>query len=98
MRHATQRAISMIGFWVLFSIGLAAQGPATLSGVVTTRFDGVPVPGATVSLVGTDVTTTTDAEGRYRLEIPPAFARAGTAQIKVEGLGLPARVIGVELP
>ena len=34
-----------------------AQDAIAISGVVTTRTDGLPVPGATVSIVGADVTT-----------------------------------------
>jgi iron complex outermembrane receptor protein len=85
------------GLLALFSVGAGAQAPMTVSGVVTTRADGLPVPGATVTLVGTSVTTTTDNEGRYRLEIPPGMAKAGKVQIKVEGLGLPAKTVDVEL-
>src|SRR5687768_3851426 len=82
---------------ILVSLPLAAQTPASVSGVVTTRADSLPVPGATVSLVGSDVTATTDNTGRYTLEIPPAVARAGKIQISVEALGLPAKAYDVEL-
>src|SRR5512143_2062259 len=74
-----------------------AQGPSQLSGVVTTRADGLSVPGATVSLVGTNAKATTDNQGHYSLEIPPALARAGKVQIKVEALGLPPKTYDVEL-
>jgi len=72
-----RRAIAILGLCALFSVGLAAQTPTAITGVVTTKADGLPVPGATVSLVGSDVTATTDNDGKYRLEVPPAFARAG---------------------
>ena len=74
-----------------------AQTPVTVSGVVTTRADSLPVAGATVTLVGTTVTATTDNDGRYRIEIPSALTSAGKVQIKVEGLGLPAKTVDVEL-
>ncbi|MEP6914934.1 MAG: TonB-dependent receptor plug domain-containing protein, partial [Acidobacteriota bacterium] len=89
--------ISMAILCTLASAGLAAQATTLITGVVTTRADDLPVAGAVVSLVGTDVTTTTDNDGRYRIEVPPAVARAGRAQIKVEGLGLPAKIVEVEL-
>ena len=93
----SKRALWMAGLLALFSVVAAAQTPVTVSGVVTTRADGLPVPGATVTLVGTTVSTTTDNDGRYRLEIPPALASAGRVQIKVEGLGLPAKTVDVQL-
>ena len=96
MRSAARRATLMILFWSLSTIAIA-QTPAILTGTVTTRADGLPVPGAVVSLVGTDVTATTDTEGKYRLEIPPAYARIGSVQIKIEALGLAPRIYGVEV-
>jgi hypothetical protein len=50
--------------------GAGRQEPATITGRVTNA-QGQP-SAATVTLVGTTFTTTTDAEGRYRLtEVPP---------------------------
>src|SRR3954465_5043038 len=96
MGSAAHRAILMIAFWSVCATALA-QTPAILTGTVTTRADGLPVPGAVVSLVGTDVSATTDTAGQYRLEIPPAYARAGTVQLKVDALGLPPKIYGVEV-
>jgi hypothetical protein len=99
-RHMTptlRRPISILILCALFPAGLAAQATTLVTGVVTTRADDLPVPGAVVSLVGSDVTVTTDNEGRYRIEVPPAFARAGKVQVKIEGLGLPAKIVDVEL-
>src|SRR3954449_11150724 len=96
MGSAARRAILMIAFWSV-GAGALAQTPAILTGTVTTRADGLPVPGAVVSLVGTDVSATTDLAGKYRLEIPPAYARAGTVQLKVDALGLPPKIYGVEI-
>ena len=36
-------------------------------------------------------------QGNARLELPAAFVRAGKVQIKVDALGLPSRIIDVEL-
>jgi iron complex outermembrane receptor protein len=91
------RVMTVLGLCALFTAGLSAQATTTITGVVTTKADGLPVPGATVSLVGADVTATTDDAGKYRLEVPPAFARAGKVQIKIEGLGLPPKIVDVEL-
>ncbi|MBA2260071.1 MAG: TonB-dependent receptor, partial [Acidobacteria bacterium] len=97
MQTAARTATWIIGLILLLCPPLGAQAPGTLSGVVTTRADGMSVPNATVSLVGSDLKATTDNEGRYTLEVPPAFARAGRVQIRVEALGLPAKTYDVEL-
>jgi hypothetical protein len=47
----------------------SAQDRMTISGAVTTRADGLSVPGAVVSVVGADATATTDAGGRYTLAV-----------------------------
>jgi iron complex outermembrane receptor protein len=78
------------------TLRLAAQDATTLTGVITTSADGLPVPGAVVSVVGLNATATTDGDGRYTLEIPRSLVR-GKAQIKVEGLGLPPKIVEVEL-
>src|SRR4051812_36625386 len=96
MGAAARRAVLMMLFWSVCATALA-QSPAILTGTVTTRADGLPVPGAVVSLVGTDISATTDVAGKYRLEIPPAYARAGTVQLKVDALGLPPKIYGVEI-
>lgn len=97
MTAIRRRAFVLLGWMTVVAAGLGAQSPGVVSGVVTTRADGLPVPGAVVSIAGSDVTTTTDGDGKYRLEVPPAFARAGKIQIKVEGLGLPPKLVDVEI-
>ncbi|CCG99527.1 TonB-dependent receptor plug [Fibrella aestuarina BUZ 2] len=53
----------------LISVPLLAQDRA-LTGRVTSGEDGSALPGVSVSLRGTTRGTTTDAEGRYRLNVP----------------------------
>jgi iron complex outermembrane receptor protein len=96
MTALTRHAFAILGLCTLLTAGLSAQ-TTTITGVVTTKADGLPVPGATVSLVGSDVSATTDNNGKYQLEVPPAFARAGKVQLKIEGLGLPAKIVDAEL-
>ena len=73
-----------------------AQGPVTVTGVVTTREDGLPLPGATVSIESLNVSATTDAEGRYRLEVP-ASAAGQAADLKASFSGLNPRVVPIRL-
>jgi iron complex outermembrane receptor protein len=72
-----------------------AQDVITISGVVTTRIDGMPVPGAVVSVVGTHATATSDASGQYTLQAARTTLRDGRLQLKVDALGLPPSVVDV---
>jgi iron complex outermembrane receptor protein len=73
--------------------GIASAQPVlTITGTVTTRADGLPIPDAVVSVVGTNITTTTDANGKYTLQAPRS---ADSLQLKVDGLGLPPKIVDV---
>jgi iron complex outermembrane recepter protein len=72
-----------------------AQDAITISGAVTTRADGVAVPGAVVSIVGADATATTDAAGRYTLQAPRSAERGGRMSLRVDALGLPPKFVAV---
>lgn len=54
-------------------LGLIAQGQ--LTGVVTSQDDGMPLPGASVVVVGTTNGTTTDFDGNFTLDKVPADAK-----------------------
>jgi iron complex outermembrane receptor protein len=73
----------------------SAQEVIAISGVVTTRADGLTVPGAVVSLVGLDATTTTDAGGRYTLRVSRALVREDRVRVRVEAFGMPPTVTDV---
>ena len=57
---------------------------------MTTRADGLSVPGAVVTVVGVDVKATADANGRYSLQVPRNRLRGERIQVKVDALGLPS--------
>jgi iron complex outermembrane receptor protein len=87
-------------FWawlLVLAIGrvAAAQDVIVISGAVTTRADGLSVPGAAVSVVGTDLSATADAGGRYTVTVPRSAIHGEHIQLKVDALGLPPAVIDV---
>lgn len=53
--------------WLLFSIQLNAQ-EKSISGTVTSQEDGLPLPGATVAIKGTNLGTSTDFDGNFTLD------------------------------
>ena len=73
-------------FYVLLvSIGwqLAMAQNVQITGTVTSSEDGQPLPGASVSVKGTNVGTTSDAQGKYTLTVP---SDAKTLEISFVGL------------
>ncbi|MEP6918310.1 MAG: TonB-dependent receptor, partial [Acidobacteriota bacterium] len=95
MRYVIRRL-----FWALLLFLVAgrvavAQEMITITGSVTTHADGLPVPGAIVSVVGSETTATTDPSGRYALQVPSSLVRADRLSVKVEALGLPPKTTEV---
>jgi iron complex outermembrane recepter protein len=84
-----RRLISAAALFLLVSTAALAQD-AVLTGQVTTREDGLSLPGATVSVESLNVQATTDAEGRYTLTLP-ASAVGTSVQVKVSASGLTAK-------
>jgi len=96
---SVRRAALRAGWALLLCLTIgrpaSAQDGVAISGVVTTRADGLTVPGATVSLVGLDATATTDAGGRYTLTVPRSIVRDDRVRVKVEAFGMPPTVTDV---
>lgn len=59
-----------------------------LTGVVTTRDDGLSLPGATVSIEALKLVAVTDAEGRYTLTLPPGTSTTTALEVRVTATGL----------
>jgi len=55
---------------LLWSVSAHAQTWGTVTGTVTDSVEAAPLPGVTVLVRGTDFGTATNADGRYRLELP----------------------------
>jgi TonB-linked SusC/RagA family outer membrane protein len=68
-RSRRLRAVWMSVLFALAYSGTALGQEVTVSGTVTTAA-GVPLPGVTVRVQGTDARTVTDANGKYRLSVP----------------------------
>src|ERR1700761_9751645 len=57
--------------WVLIIIGSNAYAQTrTVTGTVTGKDDGMPLPGVSVVVKGTSSGTQTDVQGKYSLNVP----------------------------
>jgi len=59
-----------------------------LTGVVTTRDDGLSLPGATVAIEALNLSAVTDAEGRYTLTLPAGTSTTTALEVRVTSTGL----------
>src|SRR5687767_6095833 len=84
------RPLAVAAFLCAIPLIAAAQQTPALTGVVTTRDDGLSLPGATVAIEVLNLTSTTDNEGRYTLTLP-ADAAGQTYEVKVTSAGLVPR-------
>lgn len=82
----------IIPFLILFILPAFALGQEiTVSGTVTAKTDGTPLPGVTVVLKGTSQGTITDVSGNYSLKVPTqsilvfSFIGMNTQEVQVNG-------------
>ncbi|MEQ8580281.1 MAG: SusC/RagA family TonB-linked outer membrane protein [Marinoscillum sp.] len=59
----------ILPFCMLMLMGIVVLGQQTVSGTVSDAQSGEPIPGATVLIKGTDSGTTTDLDGKFRIQI-----------------------------
>ena len=89
--HQIFRLLAVAG--LALPIVVSAQG-GTITGRVTDRSTGAPVPDAQIIVVGTQRGTRTDVEGQYRLTNAPS----GTQRVRALRLGYEASVATVNVP
>ncbi|MDZ7692812.1 MAG: carboxypeptidase-like regulatory domain-containing protein [Balneolaceae bacterium] len=75
-----------------FSGQAFAQGTHEVSGTVTSAADGETLPGVNITVQGTNIGTSTDADGQYSLDVPSAegtlvfsFVGFQTQEVPIEG-------------
>jgi TonB-linked SusC/RagA family outer membrane protein len=65
-----RKLLSMIAMLSFFILGQAFAQDRTVTGKVTNKEDGTPIPGASVLVKGTTIGTATDVEGNYKISVP----------------------------
>lgn len=81
----------LLYFLVIASFQLLHAQGVQISGKVTGSEDGQPVVGATVTVKGTTIGTTTDYQGKYVINVP-----AGTTTLVFSFVGLKTQEIAIE--
>jgi iron complex outermembrane recepter protein len=89
------RPLLALLLFILVGRVAVADDVITISGTVTTRVDGLAVPGAVVSAVGAEASATADESGRYTLHVPHSAVRRDRIQLKVDAFGLPPKLVDV---
>lgn len=77
-------------FILVFVAGAAMAQDRTITGTVTGKDDGLPIPGVSVKIVGTSNGTSTDASGKYALKVA-----SGQASIQFSSIGYLEQVIAI---
>ena len=87
---------SAIALVALVTSASLAQSGVTITGTVTSD-QGVPLPGATVFLQGTNIGAQTNEEGRFTVVVPSARANGQAAVLTARVIGYSAASIPVTL-
>jgi iron complex outermembrane receptor protein len=82
------KRIALALFLAFTFTDVARSQEMVLTGLVTTRDDGLSLPGATVLIEALKLEATTDAEGRYRLTLPPGTSTTIALEVRVTSSGL----------
>jgi iron complex outermembrane recepter protein len=75
----------------------APAGAAVIKGQVTTRDDGLPFPGAAVSIPALGLSAFTDGEGRFVLTIPADRVTGQTVELRVSAPGFRPTTASVQV-
>ncbi|HEX4952156.1 MAG TPA: TonB-dependent receptor [Thermoanaerobaculia bacterium] len=86
--HLTVFALLLVVSLLSLPSALLAQEDVVLSGQVLSADDGLPLPGATVTIPVLGLSATTDDDGRYSLTIPAAQAVGQRTEVTVTFPGL----------
>lgn len=88
-----KRFLLLLTLLMFTAFQLVQAQAVKINGTVTSSDDGSPLPGATIVVKGTTVSTLTDAQGKYVLDVPAdakeltvSFAGMKNQDITIEGL------------
>jgi TonB-linked SusC/RagA family outer membrane protein len=65
-----RKLLKCLLFFIVLQVTKVSAQERTITGVVTAKDDGLPIPGVSVKVKGTGIGTTSGANGRYSLKVP----------------------------
>ncbi|WP_316816714.1 SusC/RagA family TonB-linked outer membrane protein [Pedobacter nyackensis] len=77
-------------FMLMLIVGVTMAQDRTITGTVTGKDDGTPIPGASVKAVGTTIGTSTDANGKYAIKVAQ-----GQASLEFSSIGYLRQVVTI---
>src|SRR5215210_3343307 len=93
-----RKVYGVVLFLALFVATAAlAQQSATIRGRVTIAGDGSALPGVTVSIDDLNLSTVTDAQGRYELNVPAGQLHGQSVKVSTSLQGFQPRSANVTL-
>lgn len=75
-------------FILLFTAVSAIAQNRTITGTVTSKEDGLPIPGVSVKVKGTNIGASTAANGKFTLSVPPS-----ATAIEISSIGFAPQVV-----
>ena len=89
MREFMIKKLTLFLACLFLAIGIA-NAQMTVTGTVTDEADGFPITGATVQVIGSQVGTATDIDGKFTLNVP-----SGKNMIRVSYIGMITQEVAV---
>src|SRR4030095_6728328 len=84
-----RKLITLCAFFLAFACAASAQD-RQISGKVTSSQDNLGIPGVTVVVVGTNLGTSTDLDGNYKLAVPTT-----SKTLRFSGIGMKTRDVNL---
>jgi len=86
-----KKLIGLLAFIMLLGVGVTNAQTKKVTGTVTDKTDGSPLPGVSVAIKGTNQGTATDINGKYTITVSPqdilvfSFVGMKTQEVTVGG-------------
>ncbi len=86
------KKVTLLLSLLILSIGIATAQVSKVTGVVISAEDGQPIIGASVLVVGTNIGTVTDIDGKYEISRVPASAK----HLRISYIGMETQQISIK--
>ena len=88
---------AFLGVFLIAAPLALAQEATVVTGTVTTKEDGLPYPGATVSIPEFGLSATAGRDGKYTLRVPAAIGKGKSVEVRIVAPGLAAKSVKITL-